>query len=208
MKNSLFALVLFLLTPLAIGQTPDSLISGYFDYERPREYTIADISVTGVKFLQTNYLVNISGLAIGQEVTIPGDKITQAIDKFWSLGLFSDVKIIAAKTVGKAIYLEIRLTEQPRLTRITLHGLKKSETKDIEEKIKLKPGNQVTENVLNNTVTIIKKHFVDKGFFRCSVDIVQKADTSPGNKVILDITIDKGKRVKISDIDFHGQQYL
>lgn len=204
MKNSLFALVLFLLTPLAIGQTPDSLISGYFDYERPREYTIADISITGVKFLQTNYLVSISGLAIGQEVTIPGDKVTEAIDNFWSLGLFSDVKIIAAKTVGKAVYLEIRLTEQPRLTRITLHGLKKSETKDIEEKIKLKPGNQVTENVLNNTVTIIKKHFVDKGFFRCNVDIVQKADTSPGNKVILDLTIDKGKRIRISDITFMG----
>lgn len=204
MKNSFFLLVLLLITSTAIGQTPDSLISGYLDYERPRDYTIADVTITGVKFLQTNYLVNISGLAVGQEITIPGDKITQAIDNFWLLGLFSDVKIIATKVEGKSIYLEIRLKEQPRLTKITLHGLKKSETKDVEEKINLKPGNQVTENVLNNTITIIKKHYVDKGFFKCKVDIVQKADTTVGNRVFLDINIDKGKRVKISDIEFLG----
>jgi len=206
MKNTFFVLVLFLLTAPAIGQTSDSLRLGYLDYERPRDYTIADITISGVKFLQTTYLVNISGLAIGQEITIPGDKIKQAIDNFWSMGLFSDVKVIAKKTEGKAIFLEIRLTEQPRLTRLKLHGLNKNDTKDVEEKIKLKPGNQVTENVLNNTVTIINKHFVDKGFFKCKVDIVQKADTSSGNRVSLDITVDKGKRVKISDIDFVGNK--
>ncbi len=87
-----------------------------------------------------------------------------------------------------------------------MHGLNKNDTKDVTEKIKLKPGNQITENVLNNTETIIKKHFLDKGFFNCMVDMVQKADTSPGNKVFLDITVDKGKKVKIQDIDFIGNK--
>jgi outer membrane protein insertion porin family len=204
MKNTLSALFILLLSVTVKGQTPDSLISGYFDYERPQEFVIAEITVTGVKFLQTNYLVNISGLAVGQTITIPSEKITQAIDKFWSLGLFSDVKIIASKIEGKAVYLEIQLAERPRLSKLQLLGMGKSDTKDIEEKIKLKPGNQITENVLNNTVTIIKKHFVEKGFFNCKVDIVQKADTTPGNKVFLDVTVDKGKRVKIDDLLFEG----
>ncbi len=206
MKNTLIAIFLLILTTHSIGQVPDSLVSGYLDYERPRDYTIADITVTGVKYLQTSYLVNISGLAVGQEVSIPGERITQAIENFWNLGLFSDVKVIAARIEGRAIFLEFRLTEQPRLTRIRINGLNKNETKDVQEKIKLKPGNQITENVLNNTVTIINKHFVDKGFFKCKVDMVQKADTSPGNRVFLDINVDKGKRVKISDIDFVGNQ--
>jgi outer membrane protein insertion porin family len=206
MKNTLLALLLLILTASAIGQTPNSPVPVYMDYEKPRDYTIVDIAITGVKFLQPNYLANISGLAVGQDITIPGDKIQQAIDKFWALGLFSDVKIVATKIEGKAIYLEIQLTEQPRLTKLKLQGLNKSETKDIEEKIKLKPGNQITENVLNNTITIIKKHFVDKGFFKCNVNIIQKADTAAGNRVYLDIIVDKGKRVKISDIDFIGNQ--
>lgn len=206
MKNTLVTLSLFLFTALAAGQNPDTPEAVYLDYERPRDYTIADITITGVKYLQTAYLVNITGLTIGQEITIPGEKITQAIDNFWNLGLFSDVKVMAAKIEGKAVFLEFQLTEQPRLTRLKLLGLNKNDTKDIEEKIKLKPGIQVTENLLNNTVTIIRKHFVEKGFFKCTVDIVQKADTVAGNRVTLDITVDKGKRVKISDIDFVGNE--
>jgi outer membrane protein insertion porin family len=207
MKNSILAIALLLLIIIpVVGQTPNPTIPDHLDYEKPRDYTIADIVVTGVKFLQTQYLINISGLTVGQEISVPGESLTKAINKFWTLGLFSDVKIIATKTDGKLIFLEIQLTEQPRLSKLKVQGLNKNDTKDVEEKIKLKPGNQITENVLNNTVTIIKKHFVDKGFFKCKVDFFQRADTSPGNKVFLDITVDKGKRVKISDINFIGNQ--
>ncbi len=206
MKNFLFAIVLIILTTPVIGQTTLPPLPDHMDYERTRTYVIQDIAITGVKFLQTTYLTNISGLSVGQEITVPGEEITKAIDKFWSLGLFSDVKILASKIDGKFISLEIRLTEQPRLAKLKIEGLNKSETKDIEEKIKLKPGNQITENVLNNTATIIKKHFVDKGFFRCKVDYIQKADTAPGNRVFLDINVNKGKRIKIADINFIGNE--
>jgi outer membrane protein insertion porin family len=206
MKNILISLVLFAITISIHAQTPDSSAVTFFDYEKPRDFTIMDITVTGVKFLQTNYLVNISGLTAGEKIQIPGEQITQAIDKFWNLGLFSDVKITATKIEGASIWLDIHLTERPRLSKLTLHGLNKNDTKDVNDKIKLKPGNQITENVLNNTETIIKKHFNDKGFFNCTVQIVQKADSSPGNKVFLDITVDKGKKVKIQDINFIGNE--
>jgi outer membrane protein insertion porin family len=207
MKKSLSALIFILLTVHVFGQTPEP-VNSYMEYDAQniRTFVIKDIQVTGVKFLQTTYLVNISGLSVGQEIEIPGEAVSKAIDKFWSLGLFSDVKVIATKIEGRYISLEIQLAEQPRLAKLTIKGLRKNDTKDVDEKIKLKPGNQITENVLNNTVTIIKKHFVDKGFFKVKVDFVQKADTSPGNKVFLDIIVDKGKRVKISDITFTGNE--
>ncbi len=203
MKNPILAIALLVYSITATGQLP---ASSHMDYERTRDFVIGDITVTGVKYLQSAYLVNISGLSVGQEITVPGDAITKALNKFWALGLFSDVKIVATKIEGKVIFLEIQLTEQPRLSKLKIQGLNKNDTKDVEEKIKLKPGNQITENVLNNTNTIIRKHFVDKGFFKCKVDFVQKADTSPGNKVFLDIIVDKGKRVKIADIDFVGNE--
>jgi len=206
MKHTPVVLFLFFLTLKLSGQTPDTLVSGYLDYERPREYTIAEVTVSGVKFLQSSYLVNISGLTVGEQITIPGERISQVIDKFWDLGLFSDVKIIATKIESGTISLDIQLTERSRLSRIRIHGLNKNDTKDVNEKIKLKPGNQITENVLNNTETIIKKHFKDKGFFNCAVEMVVKADTAPGNRVFLDLTVNKGSRVRIQDIDFIGNE--
>jgi outer membrane protein insertion porin family len=209
MKNALTAILLLLITTVSfqvypqVSQLPPA---DHLDYEFVRNYTIKDITITGVKFLQTNYLVSMSGLTVGQDIPIPGEDIGRAIDKFWSLGLFSDVKVLATKIEGRDIYLEIQLTEQPRIARINIQGVNKNDTKDIEEKIKLKPGNQLTENVLNNTKTIIKKHFVDKGFFKVNIDFIQRADTAPGNRVFLDITVDKGKRVKISDIVFTGNE--
>jgi outer membrane protein insertion porin family len=206
MKLTLCSLLLLLAFYRALPQDPDTARIGYFDYERPRDLVIAEVTVKGVKYLQTNYLVSLSGLNTGDEITIPGNQIPDAIDKLWALGLFADVKILATKIEGRSVYLEIVLREQPRLMKINLLGLNKTQQKDIEEIIKLKPGNQVTDNVLNNISTAIKKHYIEKGYFKCQVNIMQTADTSLGNRVTLDIKVDRGKRVKISDIDFIGNQ--
>lgn len=205
MKKALPAILLLVFAIRLTGQVVNPP-SGHINYELVRTYTIKDITISGVKYLQPNYLINISGLSVGQEISIPGEAITKAVDKFWALGLFSDLKIVATKIEGRDIYLEIQLTEQPRLGRINILGLNKNDTKDVQEKIRLRPGHQLTENVLNNTKTIIKKHFVDKGFFKTKIDFIQKADTAPGNRVFLDIVVDKGKRVKISDIEFTGNE--
>jgi outer membrane protein insertion porin family len=187
-------------------QTSDTTEMDFIDYNAPREYTIADISITGIKYLQPAYLVNISGLSIGQSIMIPGDDITKAIDKFWTFGLFSDVKVLLKKTEGKNAWLEVRLTEQPRLTRARIHGIKKSETTDLEELIKLKPGSQVTDNVINNVKTVIRKHYEEKGFYNCTTKVVQKIDTGAVNKVFLDIFINKKTKVRIEEVAFEGNE--
>ncbi|MBN1416794.1 MAG: BamA/TamA family outer membrane protein [Bacteroidales bacterium] len=199
----LFAFFPFL---VSFSQTTDPADIDFVDYNNPREYIIADISISGVKYLQPAYLVNISGLSIGQEILIPGDDIIKAIDKFWAFGLFSDVKILLNKTEGKNAFLEIQLTEQARLTKARIHGVKKAEITDLEELIKLKPGSQVTDNVINNTKIVIRKHYVEKGFLNCNITVIQKADTGAINKVFLDIHVDKKNKVRISEIEFEGNE--
>jgi outer membrane protein insertion porin family len=62
---SLFALLLTGL--IATAQTEEKYVS----YTYPDEYTIAGITISGVKFLEPNALIGISGLRIGQKVEIP-----------------------------------------------------------------------------------------------------------------------------------------
>ena len=203
-----FFVICFIISGLNLySQQPDYSNLPYVDYAKQKEYTIAEINIVGLKYLQPGVLSSISGLRVGQKITIPGDEISEAIEKYWNHGLFSDVKILINKIEDDLVFLDIYLTERPRLSKINIIGTRKSETSDLKEKIDLKPGSQITDNIINNTKNIIEKHYVKKGFYNVSVDIVPREDTLAFNKVNLDIFVDKSKKVKIGDIVFSGNEY-
>ena len=174
----------------------------------PKEYEIADIKVTGVKNYEDYVLVGISGLAVGQTISVPGDDITDAIKKYWRHGLFSDVKISAEKIDGKKIYLLIELRQRPRITDIRFHGIKKSEREDLQAKLGLVKGSQVTPNLIDRAKIIIKKHFDEKGFKNAEVDIIEREDKENKEQVYVDVNIDKKTKVKVHQIVIEGNQVL
>ncbi len=178
------------------------------DYSYPDEYVIGGITISGIKYLDQNALIGISGLRIGQKVMVPGDKISQAVEKLWNQGLFSDVEITVKSIEGINIYLDIYLQERPRLTTTVFTGLKNSETQDILEKVSLPNGSQVTAHVLNSTRKIIIDHFMEKGFLNTEVTIVEKDDPERPNNVILNIIVDKKEKVRIGEIKFMGNEYF
>src|SRR5215813_3764664 len=93
------------LVALATGKTP------------PREYIIAGIKISGTKYLDESLLTSISGLTVGDKVTIPGgDNFSKAITNLWKQNLFSNIEINYTKIVGNNIYIEINVTERPRLS--------------------------------------------------------------------------------------------
>ncbi|MFO7940360.1 MAG: outer membrane protein assembly factor BamA [Bacteroidales bacterium] len=175
------------------------------DYKAPREYTIEDIKVKGIEYLDENILINISGLRKGQKIMIPGEAITQSVERLWTQGLFSDVNIAMEKTSVDGVVITIILKEQPRLSEFLITGLKKSETKDILEKLEMKKGRQVSENLLDNTEKIIKDYLKDKKFLNAEVNLTMVDDTvAKMNNVFLQVDVDKGDKVKIKSIDFIG----
>jgi outer membrane protein insertion porin family len=207
MRKSIISLVsIFFSLALFAQEYTDTSNIPFVDYSRSREYVIADIAVTGVRFLQPTHLISISGLSKGMKIKIPGPEISQAVKKYWKHGLFSDVKILIDKFENDSVYLEIQLREQPRLNHLEIAGVNKSEKNDLEEKINLKRGTQITEDILNSTSIIIKKHFREKGFLNVGVDIKYEDDTSNVNLVNTYIRVNKGYRVKIQKIIFQGNK--
>lgn len=176
------------------------------DYSHPREYEIAGISISGIKFLDQGILVQLTGIKVGERVLIPGERITQSIEKLWSQGLFSDIKVTYTKLEGNKIYLNYYLKERHRLSKLTFRGIKRNETQDLLEKVNLMNGSQVTENVINNVVRIIKDFYVEKGFLDVDVEISEKIDPKLPNSVQLIAKIAKNERVKIADIIFEGNE--
>ena len=98
------------------------------DYDNVREYTIADVTVSGIEYIQKEVLISLSGLKVGNKVKLPGDEVTDLLKKFWSQGLFSDARITATQIRNDSVWIDIYLTEQSRMSRLQLHGIGKSET--------------------------------------------------------------------------------
>jgi outer membrane protein insertion porin family len=207
LKRILFFLVIIINSLPIFSQTPaDSTKVNEVDYSDPKEYNIAGVKVSGIQFLDKRALISMSGLVVGKKITVPGDEITKLIDKYWNQGLFSDVKIVASQIKGDSIWLDIQLKERPRLTQLTIKGVKKGDVDELKEKIGLKPGSQVNDNVINNIKNIVNKFYKEKGFWNVKINIIQNADTVSKNRVYLTVEIKKGKKVKIASITFEGNK--
>lgn len=209
MRKLLISLLFFTVVamPAAFGQiTDDTNFSIY--YSSPRKYAIADIQISGIRYLDQTVLIQLSGLSVGQVIEVPGEAITNAIKKLWQQGLFSDVKITASKIEDDNIWLDIYLQERPRLANVNFYGVSKSEQDDITEKVLLLKGSQITDNQVNNAERTIKNIFLAKGFLNTDVNIVQRDDTTQNNSIILDIYVDKKEKVKVNEIFIHGNEAI
>ena len=187
----------------ANAETPVILYSG-----TPKKYEIADIKVTGASNYEDYVIIGLSGLTKGQTITVPGDEVTQACKRYWRHGLFSDVKITADKIEGDKIWLTIHLTMRPRVSDIRYNGVKKSEREDLEARVGLIKGSQITPNLIDRAKTLIKRYFDDKGFKNAEILITQKDDPKNENQVVVDIAIDKKEKIKVHKITITGNQAL
>ncbi len=203
-KRTFAAIFLALLSLSLNAQEKQKIV----DFMTSEDYIIGGVTVTGVRFLDTNALIGISGLRTGEEVTIPGEVVTNAVRKLWQQGLFSDVRISITKVLSDTVYLDINLQERPRISSVKFNGLKTAEITDLNKKINLPIGSQVTAYLLNTAEKIIKDHFIEKGFLNTQVTFIQKDDPDQPNNVILAINVDKKKKVKIADITFVGNEFF
>ncbi|MDR2859731.1 MAG: outer membrane protein assembly factor BamA [Mediterranea sp.] len=174
----------------------------------PKKYEIADIKVAGVKNYEDYVLIGLSGLSVGQKITIPGEEITQAVRRYWRHGLFSNVSITAERYEEKKVYLKISLMQRPRISELHYHGVKKSEREELGKRLGLVVGSQITPNLIDRAKALIKRYFDDKGFKNADVVIVQKDDASKENQVIVDINIDKKEKIKVSKITLAGNTVM
>ncbi|MCX6234584.1 MAG: BamA/TamA family outer membrane protein [Bacteroidetes bacterium] len=211
MKRSYYiilCIVLFYSLPLG-AQISISGDLSEMDYARPLEYEIGGITFSGIQYMDNNVLTMLSGLSVGDKITIPGDKISDAIKNLWQQGLFEDIQITATRIEGDVIFLNIFIKERPRLSKFSILGVKKSESDNIRDEIKLVTGDVVTDNLIIRTSNTIKKYYHEKGFLNTEVAITQEKDTNTrANQVILNINIDKNSKVKIYQINVIGNKNL
>ena len=172
-------------------------------------YIINSIQVTGTQTYNTNTVIAFTGLQIGEEIDIPGERLSEVTKKLWEQNLFSDITFYITDIKGNLIDLELHIVELPKVNEVEITGLRKGMQKELIKDNDLNKGTKITNNLLTNTTNYIKEKQRDKGFFNTKVHIDSKpyVDTT-GAEVAKDliINIDKGKRVKVASITFDGNE--
>ena len=181
-----------------------------YSLNNSKKYAIAGITVSGVEnYGYEDYvLIGISGLSLGDKVTVPGEEITSAVRRFWKHGLFSDAKILVTKQTQDSVWLDIALKPNPIISTLNITGVKKGEREDLEKRIGMAKGSQLTPNLVNRARKRIKDYFDDKGFSNAEIKIQQRDDLSTDGRVILDIAVNKHEKTKIREIFINGNEQL
>jgi outer membrane protein insertion porin family len=183
----------------------DPALMGIYNSKYPRKYTIADIQVKGNKAFDAAIVISVSGLSVGDEVTIPGgDNFAKAINKLWAQNMFTNINIYITKLEEDNIWVEIDAVERPMLADFKFRGVRKTESDELKDKVGLFKTRVVTDNMKLSAKENIIKYFTEKGFKGAEVNIEEIADPASPDKVILTFGVTKGNKVRISDVYFFG----
>jgi outer membrane protein insertion porin family len=209
---------IFIITTLILSsqfvwaQEPVSVnpeLEAIFTSKIPKEYTIAGISVTGARAFDPNLIISISGLAVGDKVTIPGtDVFSKAIAKLWRQSLISNIEIAFTKLEDRNLFVELIITERPRLASFKFEGIKKGERDDLEPKMGLVKERVVTENMKLSAVEAIRKFYFEKGYRNVDIKLTEENAVGANNAVNITFTIKKGNKVKVNSINFSGNENI
>ncbi|MGG5488290.1 outer membrane protein assembly factor BamA [Gaetbulibacter sp. PBL-D1] len=200
--NIFFIALFFLFSSVAIAQEPT--------YNTGQKYIIGDITVTGNTSFGSQTIISFSRLNKGDEIVIPGEKISNAIKRLWSSNLFSSIDIYLVRLEGNTAYLEINLEDLPELNEVTIEGIKKSKKEAVITENKLTKGAKVTENLITTTRNYLTNKYKKNGFLNTKVTVNTKEviDSIQKSRVDMSIKIDKGEKVKIKKINFIGNEKI
>jgi outer membrane protein insertion porin family len=178
------------------------------DYDQPQTYIVGGVLVEGNTHFASQQIISLTGLQKGMKLTVPSDDITSIVTRLWGQRYFEDVamEIDHLSEAGDSAWFKIVIKERPRVSSWLFTGVKKSEEKDLRERLGLRRGGEFSEYVASTSVGIIKKYYSEKGFLNCDVDVQTQKDTIIKNAIRVNFAVDKREKVRIRDINFEGNE--
>jgi len=173
-----------------------------------KKYIIGGLKISGLQTYNEQTVKTYTGLREGMPITIPGEQISAIINKLWDLELFSDINFYLNNVEGDQAFIEIEIIERPVLSQVKVNGVNERKVSDIVEDTDLKKGKKITKSLLSNTKNYLVNKYKDQGYLNAKVAIVTKVDTSATNAQQVIINVDKGSKVKVSNIVFEGNESL
>ncbi|MBQ4914066.1 outer membrane protein assembly factor BamA [Maribacter sp. MMG018] len=198
--NPLFTILLIFIATNVFSQD--------MSYENGKKYILGGLEVVGLESYNEQTVKTYTGLRVGQPITLPGEKISEVINKLWGLELFSAIDFYITNIEGDKVFLELNITERPTLTNVTFYGVKERKVDELIDDTDLKKGKKITESLISNTKNYLVNKYKKQGYLNTKVSITTAMDTSATNARSMVVNINKGDKVKIKDIEFEGNEQM
>ncbi len=134
-------------------------------------YKILGMSVDGNKSSDANTIIVSTGLKVGDEIQVPGDKTINAIKNLWALNIFSDVQILIDKQLSDGVFLLIKVKEYPRLEKVVIEGNDEIDTDDIEKKISFLRGSILKPQEVAKLIQKINGLYEEEGYYNTEITV-------------------------------------
>jgi outer membrane protein insertion porin family len=154
---------------------------------------------------ESDAIIANSGLVVGEEIQVPGDRVRQALQRLWALKIFSDIRITVEQRLENGVYLLITVAEYPRLGSVVFEGNDELDEEDLQTAAGAVIGQVITPDDIRRMTAALKEKYAREGLLLATV----AADTFSGtaakpNEVILKFKIDEGPSVEIDSIVVAG----
>ena len=178
------------------------------DYSRPRTYVVGGIGVEGNQYLNSNRILQYTGLQAGQEITIPGEQATGIVKRLVAQRYFEDVALVVDSLSAGAdtAWLKVCVKERPRVSRWSFSGVRSGEKKDLQERLDLRSrsGREFSDYVKQTSVDIIKRYYKEKGYLMVDVDVQVEPDTVIRSAIRVNFDVNRGRKIRIKKINYSG----
>lgn len=177
-----------------------------FSYLQPQTYIIGGVTVSGTEYLDTDVLITISRLVKGARIEVPSEETSNVVKNLMAQGLFDEVELYADAIRGDSIFFNIHVVERPRLTRIEVNGLSKTQTEEVRKRLNENTGKIVNQNMINTTRNTITRYLAEKNYLYPDIEITPVRDSSQANNQILVVNVDRNYKVRVDHINFTGNE--
>jgi outer membrane protein insertion porin family len=196
------------LTLLILGSFSQIKAQDRVPFDQGKKYILADVVLTNKISFNDQTVVTFAGLEKGQEITVPGEQISNAIKKLGKLGLFDEISFYVNRIQNDSIYLDLEINELPKLANVKFVGIKKNKTDALIKDNGLTKSKVVNENLITTTKNYIENKYKKDGYYNTKVNINVVKDTSTVNQVNMVVNVDKGEKIKINEINFIGNEKI
>jgi len=186
-----------LMLSLFCGQISSS-IAAETDLKQP---TVISIEVTGNRLLERDAVLAKLHTKVGQ----PLDRrvLSRDVRRLYNAGSFADIRFVGTRTTA-GIKLVCHVKEFPLIANLTIEGNDEHRTKDLQLRMKLKPGRLFNPMSREKDLNTLLKGYLKDGFYQVKVEFIptERAD----GRIDLLVRIHEGNVTHINRIHIIGNE--